>query len=167
MKQPIWMILAAALLIVAGCASRPEAPLTVDAPTPAQAEGEKAETADETEPAIYSNITVSVRRNARTVSERAVTSEAETRMVQEIVFDYMVKSAAWEGVEASELEDCIVLSFDWTPDAERQYYYQYEAEGRPVLQAGEAGMYTVMSDGANAQLMRLAGLSAEDAATVE
>lgn len=165
--KKLLLILMAAILFAAGCSNRLEAPLTVDAPTPMPNADEAETSADETSPAVYSDITVSVRRNAVNGSERAITGEEETRMVQEIVFDYMVKSAAWEGVEVSELEDCITLSFDWTADTERQSYYQYDSEGRHVLQAGEAGMYTIMSDDAYEKLMQLAGLCAAPAITVD
>lgn len=162
--KKLLLILLAATLFTAGCASRPEAPLTVDAPASAPDAGDTEIPAGET---ALSNITISVRRSAETVSERTVTSQEETQMVQDILFEYMVKSAAWEGVEVSELEDCITLSFDWTDSSERQSYYQYESEGRPVLQAGEAGMYTIMSDGAYEKLMQLAGLPSASVITVD
>lgn len=164
MKKVI-IVMLSVLLLVAGCAAGTDVPLTVDAPDPASEK--KPELVDETEPASCSNISIAVRRNAETVSERSVTDEEEVQAVQEIIFDYMVKSAAWEGIEVSELEDCITLSFNWTPDSERQVYYQYDTEGRHVLQAGEAGMYTVMSSEAYNKLLQLAGLPADNRISVD
>ncbi len=153
-------MLVIAILFAVGCA-KSEAPSTADAPAPVPAAAQSGTPADDTGTAAFSNMTISVRRDAETVSERAIVSEEEAKLVQEIVFDYMAKSAAWEGLEVSELEECITLSFDWTADAPRQSYYQYESDGRHVLQAGEAGMYSIMSDAAYEKLMQLAGLSAE------
>ncbi len=165
-------ILIAAVLLAAGCAGPAEAPAAPDAKTAAplatepEMEDVVSET-DETEPVRYDAVMITVRRDAKILSERAVTSEEEIQLAQEIVFDYMLKSAAWEGVETSELENCIILSFDWTADSERQSYCQYDVDGKHVLQAGEAGMYTVMSDSAYEKLLRLAGLSAKTGIGVE
>lgn len=157
MKKRILFLLATALLI-AGCAKSQDSPVAMEAETPAPEAVGNGESADTAEPAAYSNVIISVRRDAETVSERDILSAEEIQAVQEIVFDYMVKSAAWEGAKASALEACIVLSFDSTGDSERQVFYQYDTEGCHVLQAGENGMYTIMSDGAYEKLLALAGL---------
>ena len=154
------LFFALALLLAAGCTAKPDAPATVVADTsvPAAPEADGGEES----PVRYTNVTVAVRRGGEPVSERDVTDAAEIAAVEAIVFDALVKSAAWEGVEASELEDCVILSFDWMPDSERQTYYQYRVDGRPVLQMGETGMYTMMGGDAYLQLRRLAGLEQED-----
>lgn len=153
MKKRLLPLLLAILLTAGGCAGV-KAPGTIatEEPTeePAAADSVAAE---------YTNVTVTVRKNCENQAERAVTDPTEVQAVQDIVFDAMVKSAAWEGVEVSELEECIILSFDWTADSSRQVYYQYDVDGRHVLQMGEAGMYTVMSDDAYQKLLALISLS--------
>lgn len=161
------IILILSALLFAGCANGADAIVAMDAVAPVfEAAGAEPAT-DGAAPAVYSNIVVAVRRNGETVSERAVTGEKNAEKAQWIIFDYMVKSAAWEGVETNTLRDCIVLSFDSTEDAKRRCYYQYDAEGNHVLQAGERGMYTVMSGGAYDALLQLAGLAPETAISVE
>ncbi len=154
----IWMlILLVAALAATGCTETTVPPLTAEASTPNPKEDAPPADAATAEPVRYANITIAVRRDAETVSERAVTGEEEMAMAEEIVLDCLVKSAAWEGVEASELEDCIILSFDAAPGEERQFFFQYTVEGRPVLQMGETGRYTIMGDDAYGKLMQLAG----------
>lgn len=149
-------------LLLGGCARGGDAPVTMDA-EPLLFVHEDAKNGSETsEPARFSNVVITVRKDAQIVTRRAVTEPEEIEAVQEIVFDHMVKSAAWEGIEADKREDSILLSFDWTADSARQNYYQYDTQGKHVLQAGANGMYTVMSDGAYEKLMRLAGFADAD-----
>ena len=159
MMKKAFLLLLAALLLTAGCAGTPAPPLTADAEASLPAESEPKQDEATAAPVSYTDITITVRRDAETVSERAVTDEAEVRLVKDIVFDSLVKSAAWEGIEASELEDCIILSFALTGDAERQSWYQYDTEGKHALQMGEAGRYTIMGGDAFDKLMALAGLA--------
>lgn len=156
--QKRFVFLFLACLLFAGCAERPSTP-AVPAETPVPAQDAAPSGSEESEPGAYRNIVLTLRRDGETLLERPVTDPAEVTAVQEIVFDFLVKSAAWEGVEASELESCIALSFDPPAEGERQVYYQYDTDGKHVLQAGEAGMYSIMSDGAYTKLLRLAGLS--------
>lgn len=145
-----------AALTLSGCAGYGQKPVALDAATSAS---EAADAADDTEPALYSNVSVAVRRKHMTVSTRDIADEADILIVERIVFDHLVKSAAWEGDPASTLADCVILSFDTTAANERQTYYQFERDGRHVLQFGEKGMYTIMGDEAYFDLMRLAGIS--------
>ncbi len=156
MRLKKWLLaLLALFLLAAGCAGK--------ATPPAPAASGTADPADE--PLAYTNVTLTVRKDAETVLERAVESDEELLLVREIVFDSLVKSAAWEGLEVSELEAFILLSFDTGAGSARQSYYQYDSEGRHVLQMGEAGMYTVMSDEAYDKLLLLAGLADKPAAS--
>ncbi len=164
-KRIVCLVLLPALLL-AGCtpsAERPSAapPLTQDAAAPVPSEGEPKTddgAIDAAEPARLSDITVSVRKNGETAPPRTWDTEKAAELAAHIVFDHMVRSAAWEGVEASELADCIILSFDSSNEQVRQTYYQYVVGGSPVLQYGERGMYTMMGDTAYANLLYLAGL---------
>ena len=158
MRAWIILVLALGLLPAVGCGERADTRIPMEAAAPIP---EAAATADSgaAEQAAYSNVTIAVRRDGETASTRDVSSREEIRLVEEIVFDYMVKSAAWEGVEASTLENTIALTMDWTADGRSQTFYQYDMDGKHVLQAGEAGMFSIMSDGAYASLLLLAGLA--------
>ncbi len=145
------------LLLAFGCGEKTDTLMAVKAATPIP-EAAGATDHGAAGPA-HANVTIAVRRDSQTVFTRDLSSQEDIRLVEEIVFDYMVKSAAWEGVEASTLENAIALFFDWTEDGERQTFYQYDMDGRHVLQAGEAGMFSIMGDRAYANLLRLAGLA--------
>lgn len=148
-------------LLCAGCAKGQDVPIAPEQAPPPSPPGAAESAAATDAPAAYANITVDVRREGQDAPTRACTNPEDARLVSDIVFDYLVKSAAWEGVEASELENYIRLSFDEAGVSERQCFYQYDVEGRHVLQAGEAGRYCIMGDGAYAKLLLLAGLDAE------
>lgn len=163
MKGILGSMLVLALLALAGCGPRETpgagdvAPLTEDAAPSNAPVGQEAVV----EPVPFTNVSVTVRRNGQWVSERAVTLEAEIDMAEQLVFSYLARSAAWPGSPASELADWVCLSYDWIPGEARQFYYQYDVDGRHVLQAGEEGMYSILADEEYAMLMELAGLPLE------
>lgn len=135
-----------------------------DTPAAAQGLSEEAKESreeDSGEPVSITNITLSVKKDGKTVYENKLESAEQNQMVQEIIFDYMIKSAAWEGTDASKLDDCTVLSFDWTSDSARQSFYQYDEDGVHYLQWGEKGSSTIMSPNAYDKLTLLAGNGAK------
>lgn len=162
MKKFFAALLALALLMCAGCAKKPE-PVVIDADIAAEPDAPASDAAA-AEPAELTNVTLTVRRGGAPVSERSVTEEDELRLAERIVLEHLVISAAWPGQPASELEDCICLSFSGDGGTARQDYYQYDTDGRHVLQAGETGYYTIMTDDGYAALLRLAGIEEPEGA---
>ncbi|MDD3921114.1 MAG: hypothetical protein PHO41_08105 [Eubacteriales bacterium] len=176
MKRLLPVMIIIALLLLAGCSLLPpeaapsasplialDAEVTPVSPvcTPAEAPNtaeEKASSVTENQPSstflTYSNVTVTAYEAGEALSVTELSDVSDIQAVQDIVFDYMLKSAAWEGVEVSELEKYVEISFDWTANAVRQVYYQYDMDGTHVLQPAE-GMYTVMSDKAYQTLLGL------------
>ncbi len=138
-----WILaLLAAVLLAAGCAQ--------GGATQPAAEGPEA--------------MIVLRRNCAAVSERVLDDEDEIETVRQIAAWYAASTETWEGVEVSELEDCIIISFRQNTASEPVCYYQYDVEQGHALQQGEAGRYAVMSDETYALVMRLTGLDAKESA---
>ncbi len=63
-----------------------------------------------------------------------------------IINDYMVKSAAWEGVDITTLKECYLIRQIFPESLETHDYYAYlQKDGTPVLQSGTDGRYSVLS----------------------
>lgn len=141
------------LLLLTGCTGGGQ-PQTVDAPA-----GPVVIEAGDTpaESAALQNVTVTVRRNGQTAAETAVTSPADVSAAEAITLAYRLRSAAWPGVAVDGLTDCICLSY--MQNGEQKRWYQFEVDGRPVLQEGEAGYYSILSEAEYASLLALAGLA--------
>jgi hypothetical protein len=68
------------------------------------------------------------------------------QLADAIIMDYMVKSAAWEGVDIATLKECFLIRQTFQKANETHDYYAYLLEdGTAVLQAGRGGWYTVLS----------------------
>ena len=68
------------------------------------------------------------------------------QLADAIIMDYMVKSAAWEGVDIATLKECFLIRQTFQKANETHDYYAYLLEdGTAVLQAGRDGWYTVLS----------------------
>ena len=104
----------------------------------------------------YTNAEIKVYENGKVAYTKQLQSADEIAALSAIVLDYMVKSAAWDAVEVSELESYIVLSFDWTAVAERQSYVGFLLNDQPMLQSENYGRYTAMSGEAYDKLTALA-----------
>lgn len=64
-----------------------------------------------------------------------------------IIMDALVKSAAWEGVDITTLEECYRIRQTFTKTQEVHDYYAYRLKnGTAVLQSGAVGQYSILSD---------------------
>lgn len=103
-------------------------------------------------------------------SDRDITikDEARLQLVKDVVADYMMNSAAWEGVERSTLDSFIELSGQFTAGgAERESYYLFEKDGKYCMQNGNKGRYVVIDDETYQTLLEIAlGYGSSNAMTV-
>ena len=68
-------------------------------------------------------------------------------LADEIIMNTMLKSAAWEGVDVTTLEECYLIRQTFPETQEVHDYYAYRLEdGTAVLQSGAVGWYSTLSD---------------------
>lgn len=71
-----------------------------------------------------------------------------------ILLNALSKSAAWEGVDVSTLEECYLIRQSFAQAGEIHDYYAYRlADGTSVLQGGTNGRYSVLSSDLYLQLV--------------
>ena len=76
-------------------------------------------------------------------------------IVTDAVEDYMLKSAAWPGVDV-EAQDMYIQIFEKSASGDVAEYYVFEKDGRPCMQPGRDGMYSIISDEVYRPLYELA-----------
>lgn len=80
-----------------------------------------------------------------------------------IILDYMVKSAAWEGVDITTLEEYFLIHQTFEKANESHDYYAYLLkDGTAVLQSGKDGWYSVLSQELYLELIRTWDTLTED-----
>lgn len=86
-------------------------------------------------------------------SKIELTSE-EATLIEELVFDYMVKSAAWPSMDISALEEYYMIRAKYPDSEELSEYYAYILDGRSVMQRG-TGFYSYVSESKYAYLEKI------------
>ncbi len=84
-------------------------------------------------------------RNGEYRETYSLTTDAEKCLVQEAVFNYMVKSAAWEGVNIESM-DMFIHIHEQRSNGETAEYFVFEKDGQYCMQVGRDGMYSTISD---------------------
>ncbi len=84
---------------------------------------------------------------------RSLLSAPETARIEDVVFNYLVKSAAWPGPELESLEEYYLIRYTYA-NGETSDYYAYCMEGRAYMQGGENGWCSVI----NGELYETLGL---------
>ena len=79
----------------------------------------------------------------------------DAKLAEDVIFNYMVKSAAWAGADIKTLQDCYLLRVAY-PDGTTTDYYAYLHDGLAVMQAGTDGHYSRLDDGLYEKLEALA-----------
>ncbi|MEN1761053.1 M56 family metallopeptidase [Anoxynatronum sibiricum] len=73
-------------------------------------------------------------------------SHENEQLAQAIFMDFIVKSAAWEGVDVATLGECYLIRQKFSNENESHDFYAYLLEdGTAVLQMGQEGRYSVLS----------------------
>lgn len=75
-------------------------------------------------------------------------------LADDILMNVLVKSAAWEGIDISTLDECYQISQIFPNANEVHDYYAYLLEdGRAVLQSGTDGYYSILSQELYSELL--------------
>lgn len=83
-------------------------------------------------------------KNGEVLSEYS--SETQS-LADAIIMNVLVKSAAWEGVDITTLEECYRIRQTFPETGEVHDYYAYRLkDGTAVLQSGAVGWYSTLSD---------------------
>lgn len=67
-------------------------------------------------------------------------------LVQRVVSDHLVRSAAWPSVDVNSFEDRIELNFSFVEGEPPTTYYIFLQDGRPCLQSSLTGWWTYMRE---------------------
>jgi len=81
-------------------------------------------------------------------------TEDNAKLAEAIIINYMVKSAAWPGIDINTLEECYVIRVNYF-DGTISDYYAFINDGKAVMQWGINGYYSILSDGFYEQLVQL------------
>lgn len=69
----------------------------------------------------------------------------DAKLAEDTVFNCMIKSAAWSGVDITTLDECYLLRMTYA-DGTTADYYAYLLDGNAVMQRGEGGLYSRIND---------------------
>ncbi|MEG1755198.1 MAG: hypothetical protein RR297_03580, partial [Clostridia bacterium] len=109
---------------------------------------ETAHSPDNTAPAAYTMMKLG--KNGSLLSSYLLKNN---ELADAILFDAVSKSAAWEGVDVSTLEECYLIRQSFSETGEIHDYYAYRLKeataalpsDTAVLQGGADGRYSVLS----------------------
>lgn len=76
------------------------------------------------------------------------------QLAEDVIMNYMIKSAAWPGVDINTLEECYLLRSTYS-DGTIANYYAYLLDGKAVMQNGADGYYSRIDDGLYQRLVKL------------
>lgn len=156
-KPAFWLVIVAIIavaFVLIGFATNPkEGPDGLEAKSPEKLQklidSVGSGTTDETVTAVYS--IAKLGKNGAVLSEYS--SDAQT-LADAIIMNALLKSAAWEGVDITTLEECYRIRQTFPETNEIHDYYAYLLEdGRAVLQTNRNGRYSILSNELYAQLV--------------
>ena len=78
----------------------------------------------------------------------------DSKLAKDIIMNYMIRSAAWPGVDINTLENCYLLRTTYS-DGTTSENYAYLHEGKAVMQHGKDGHYTIVDTGLYERLVQL------------
>lgn len=87
-------------------------------------------------------------------------SGSDIQLAENVIMNYMVKSAAWPGVDIDTLKECYMLRITYS-DGTSADYYAYMLDGKAAMQMGTDGFYSYIDDGL---YEKLAGLAQDNTA---
>lgn len=108
--------------------------------------------------AVIDEITVAYDISLLSKGENIVTiselTDDEVDFVKAVLFNFMIKSAAFPGNDISDLEECFLIKA-YYEDSTTTEYYAYLLDGRAVMQMGKDGYYSRLDDGLYKNLSKL------------
>lgn len=94
-------------------------------------------------------------RNGEVIRLMDITSSENVGFAEELVMNYLVKSAAWPSSDIKRPDECYLLRATY-PDGNSTDYYAYLLDGRAVMQIGTDGYYSRIDDRMYEDLVKLA-----------
>jgi beta-lactamase regulating signal transducer with metallopeptidase domain len=85
-----------------------------------------------------------------------IEDEAGKQLAEDVVMDYLMNSAAWEGVDTSTLENYMMLSGQFTVYGNGTGYYIFDKDGEHCMQSGDTGRYTILDNETYQSLLEIA-----------
>ncbi len=76
------------------------------------------------------------------------------QLAKDAITDYLLKSAAWPGINIRTLEECYLLRENYS-DGTTSDYYVFLHDGKAVIQQGTEGRYSLIDDGLYEKLVKL------------
>lgn len=145
-KPLFWMFIALLTIAIAAGAWLLTRPPVQNAENPATP-GPAPRDSGSAEPAI---ITLKLYQDGEYVQSTTVKDADKVQIVMDAIFNYMIKSAAWEAVDIDEQKDRIVIqgAFDTV-------FYVFDRERQHCMQSERDGRYAVISDEAYQPLYKL------------
>ncbi|MFA9381464.1 MAG: DUF4825 domain-containing protein, partial [Acetanaerobacterium sp.] len=89
------------------------------------------------------------------IAEKSPLTAEARQLAIDTIMNYMYKSAAWEGVDIDTLDECYLIRQTFPQTGETHDYYAYLTDGKPVLQNGAMGWYSVISENLYTELSAL------------
>ena len=96
------------------------------------------------------NLTIALYQDGEYVHSATIDDEEQKQIVTDAIFNYMIKSAAWEAVDIDRQEDRIVIRGAYDTD-----FYVFDLDGQHCMQSGRDGRYAFISDEVYAPLYEL------------
>ncbi|MEA4815898.1 MAG: M56 family metallopeptidase [Lachnospiraceae bacterium] len=87
----------------------------------------------------------------------------EEKLASEIIMSYMVKSAAFPGVDINSINKCYVIRATYEDDSYTDFY-AYESDGKAVMQSGETGYYSIIDPSLFEELEKLSEIKLSSSA---
>ena len=81
-------------------------------------------------------------------------SHDNAKLAEAAIRDYMMKSAAWPGIDIKRIETSYLIHTT-TYDGKTSDYFAFMHEGKSVLQQGENGQYSIIDNGLYEKLTQL------------
>jgi hypothetical protein len=162
-KTALQILMVMMLLLAAACGASKEELSPIDTKKATVTEGALASSSIQPEiPSVQADekalvevIDIVLCCNGEYRESYSLTTDAEKNLVQAAVFNYMIKSAAWEGVDIESIGMYIHI-YEQRSNGEAAEYYVFEKDGQPCMQAGRDGMYSTISDEVYQTLYELA-----------
>jgi len=86
-------------------------------------------------------------RGQEIAAMRSPLNGKDAELAEKIIMDYMIKSAAWPGVELSAIDESYLLRSTYPINKETHDYYAFMLDGKSVLQNGKDGLYSIIDTG--------------------
>ncbi|MDD2420949.1 MAG: M56 family metallopeptidase [Heliobacteriaceae bacterium] len=80
-------------------------------------------------------------RNGEVLAARLSLTGEETRLIEKTVFNALIKSTIWKGVDTGSLDECYLIRATY-PDKSSTDYYAFMLDGLACLQTGQYGYYS-------------------------